>query len=44
MAKANWRPCIVAALLALGVAGTPRAASSGDIPPLRTKDNLRVLV
>ena len=45
MAKGSWRSCILVVLLALGMAGAPRAAASDeDIPPLRTKDNLRVLV
>lgn len=45
MAKASWRSCILVALSMLGMAGAQRAAASDeDIPPLRTKDNLRVLV
>lgn len=44
MAKANWRSCIVAALFALGVAATPRAAvSDEDIPPLRTKEKMQTI-
>jgi hypothetical protein len=45
MGKANWRSCLLVAVFALGMAATPRVASSDeDIPPLRSKEKLRTLV